>query len=112
MDAHFERMPVRSSRWARAAPPARAVVASLAAQGAREIRFVNRTFERAQGTARAFGSPMTAVPWEQRDDALAGVALRAKATSLGMAGTPALEITAELRQALEATFQVAAALCA
>lgn len=72
---------------------ARAVVASLAAQGAREIRLVNRTFERAQGIAREFGPPVTAFPWEQRNDALADVALLANATNQGMAGKPALDIS-------------------
>jgi shikimate dehydrogenase len=72
---------------------ARAVVASLAAQGAREIRLVNRTFERAQGIAREFGAPVTAFPWEQRNDALADVALLANATNQGMAGKPALDIS-------------------
>lgn len=71
---------------------ARAVVASLAAQGAREIRLVNRTFERAEAIANEFGPPVTAVPWEQRSDALQDVALLANATSLGMSGKPALDI--------------------
>lgn len=71
---------------------ARAVVATLAAQGAREIRLVNRTFEHAKGIADELGSPVTAVPWEQRGDALDGVALLANATSAGMAGKPALDI--------------------
>jgi len=71
---------------------ARAVVASLAAQGAREIRLVNRTFERAQGIAKEFGPPVAAFPWEQRNDALADVALLANATNQGMAGKPALDI--------------------
>jgi shikimate dehydrogenase len=72
---------------------ARAVVASLAAQGAREIRLVNRTFERAQGIAKEFGPPVTAFPWDQRNDALADVALLANATNQGMAGKPALDIS-------------------
>jgi shikimate dehydrogenase len=72
---------------------ARAVVASLAAQGAREIRLVNRTFERAQGIAKEFGPPVTAFPWERRNDALADVALLANATNQGMAGKPALDIS-------------------
>jgi len=72
---------------------ARAVVASLAAQGAREVRLVNRTFERAQGIAKEFGPPVTAFPWEQRNDALADVALLANATNQGMAGKPALDIS-------------------
>ena len=72
---------------------ARAVVASLAAQGAREIRLVNRTFERAQDIAKEYGPPVTAFPWEQRNDALADVALLANATTQGMAGKPALDIS-------------------
>jgi shikimate dehydrogenase len=72
---------------------ARAVVASLAAQGAREIRLVNRTFERAQGIANEYGPPVTAFRWEQRNDALADVALLANATNQGMAGKPALDIS-------------------
>ena len=72
---------------------ARAVVATLAVQGAREIRLVNRTFERAQGIAREYGPPVTAFPWDQRNDALADVALLANATNQGMAGKPALDIS-------------------
>src|SRR5207253_8205647 len=68
---------------------ARAVVASLAAQGAREIRLVNRTFERARGIADEYGPPVTALPWEQRNEALADVALLANATNQGMAGKAA-----------------------
>jgi shikimate dehydrogenase len=71
---------------------ARAVVATLAVRGAREIRLVNRTFERAQAIAQEFGPPVTAVPWEARADALDGVALLANATSGGMAGKPPLDI--------------------
>jgi shikimate dehydrogenase len=71
---------------------ARAVVATLAAQGAREIRLSNRTFDRAKAIADEYGSPVTAVPWEQRADALDGAALLANATSAGMAGKPALDI--------------------
>jgi shikimate dehydrogenase len=71
---------------------ARAVVAALAAQGAREIRLVNRTFDRAKGIADEYGAPVKAYPWEQRAEALADVALLANATNQGMAGKPALEI--------------------
>jgi shikimate dehydrogenase len=35
------------------------------------------------------------VPWEQRENALDGVAMLANATSLGMAGKPPLEISLE-----------------
>src|SRR5438477_4572229 len=72
---------------------ARAVVATLAAQGAREIRLVNRTFEHAKGIADEYGPPVTALPWEQRNEALADVALLANATNQGMAGKTALDIS-------------------
>ena len=71
---------------------ARAVVASLAAQGAREIRVTNRTRDKAQDIADAVGSVVRVVAWEQRAEALEDVALLANATSLGMAGKPALDI--------------------
>jgi shikimate dehydrogenase len=71
----------------------KSVVASLAAQGAREIRLVNRTFERAQGIANEFGPPVIAFPWERRNDALADAALLANATNQGMAGKPPLDIS-------------------
>jgi shikimate dehydrogenase len=71
---------------------ARAVVASLADQGAREIRLVNRTFERAQALAAEYGPPVTAYPWEQRAEILAGAALVANSTNQGMAGKPALDL--------------------
>jgi shikimate dehydrogenase len=72
---------------------ARAVVASLAAQGAKEIRLTNRTPEHAQAIADVVGPTVTVVAWEKRAEALDGVALLANATSLGMAGKPPLEIS-------------------
>ncbi|MFI4988301.1 MAG: shikimate dehydrogenase [Alphaproteobacteria bacterium] len=72
---------------------ARAVVASLADRGAREIRLVNRTRARAEALAREYGPPVVAVPWEARDAALEGVALLVNATSQGMAGQPPLELS-------------------
>jgi shikimate dehydrogenase len=71
---------------------ARAVVASLAAQGATEIRVVNRTFERAQELAALLGRPVQALRWEAREEALDGIALLANATKQGMAGKPPLDI--------------------
>jgi shikimate dehydrogenase len=70
----------------------RAVVASLAAQGAREIRVANRTQDKAREIAEAVGPAVKVVPWEQREDALDGVALLANATSLGSVGKPSLEM--------------------
>jgi shikimate dehydrogenase len=72
---------------------ARAVVASLAAQGAKEIRLTNRTQERAEEIADVVGPSVVVVPWSKRADALDGVAMLANATSLGMAGKPPLEIS-------------------
>jgi len=71
---------------------ARAVVASLADQGAREIRVVNRTYERACELQALFGPPVSAVRWDARADALAGVALVANATNQGMGGKSALDL--------------------
>src|ERR1700752_1548674 len=73
----------------------RAVVASLAAQGAKEIRLTNRTVDKATEIADAVGAVVKVVPWDQREDALDGIAMLANATSLGMAGKPPLEISLE-----------------
>ena len=70
----------------------RAVVASLAAQGATEIRLANRSRDKAEEIAAAVGPVVKVLPWEQREDALDGIALLANATSLGMAGKPPLDI--------------------
>ena len=72
---------------------ARAVVASLAAQGAKEIRLANRTLDKAQEIVDAVGPVVKVLPWEERDGALDDIALLANATSLGMAGKPPLEIS-------------------
>jgi shikimate dehydrogenase len=72
---------------------ARAVVVSLVAQGASEIRVVNRTIDKAKEIADVAGPVVKVVPWDQREDALDGAALLANATSLGMAGKPPLEIS-------------------
>ena len=72
---------------------ARAVVASLAAQGAKEIRLTNRTLDKANEIAAAVGTVVEVLPWDRREDALDGVTMLANATSLGMAGKPPLEIS-------------------
>jgi shikimate dehydrogenase len=70
----------------------RAVCYALAQDGAREIRLLNRTFERAKKLADDFGAPVTALRWEQREDALADVALVVNTTNQGMVGEPALDL--------------------
>jgi len=71
---------------------ARAVVVSLAERGAKEIRVLNRTAAKAQALADEFGAPVQAVPWEQRNEALADAALLVNTTNQGMVGQPALDL--------------------
>ena len=71
---------------------ARAVAASLVAQGASEIRLMNRTPDKAHEIADAIGPAVQVLNWDDRNEALDGVAVLANATSLGMAGKPPLEI--------------------
>jgi shikimate dehydrogenase len=70
----------------------RAVCYGLAQEGAREIRLVNRTFERAQEIARGFGGPIRALPWADRHDALEGAAMAVNTTSQGMVGNAPLDL--------------------
>jgi shikimate dehydrogenase len=72
---------------------ARAVAYSLAERGAPEIRVVNRTLDRAEALAKEFGPPLKAVPWEDRNPALAGAAMLVNTTSQGMVGQPPLDLT-------------------
>src|SRR5258706_1332234 len=70
----------------------RAVCYGLAQEGAKEIRLVNRSLARAKGIEGEFGGPIRALPWEQRHDALEGVAMVVNTTSCGMVGQPALDL--------------------
>jgi shikimate dehydrogenase len=70
----------------------RAVCYGLTQEGAREIRLVNRTFERAKEIAEGFGGPIRALPWADRHDALEDAAMVVNTTSCGMVGQPALDI--------------------
>jgi shikimate dehydrogenase len=71
---------------------ARAVVYGLIERGAREIRLCNRTLARAQTLAKELSGPITVLPWEQRHDAIAGVAMLVNATSQGMVGQKPLDL--------------------
>jgi shikimate dehydrogenase len=71
---------------------ARAVVYGLLERGAREIRLCNRTLARAQTLASELGGPIEALRWEERHDALDGVAMLVNATSQGMVGQAALDL--------------------
>ena len=67
-------------------------MASLAAQGAKEIRIANRTVGKAREIADVVGPMVKVVPWNERADALDGVALLANATSLGTPGKETLDM--------------------
>jgi shikimate dehydrogenase len=71
----------------------RAVCYGLMLEGAKEIRLVNRNYERAQGIAQDFGGPIKAYPWEQRHNLLEGAAMVVNTTSQGMVGQTPLDIT-------------------
>ncbi len=68
---------------------ARAIGAALLAAGA-EVKFCNRTEERAAALAAALGGGT--LPWAAREEALGEFGLLVNATSLGMKGQPALEM--------------------
>jgi shikimate dehydrogenase len=70
----------------------RAVCYGLIQEGATEIRLINRTRERAETVASEFGGPITVLPWEDRHDALDGVAMVVNVTSQGMVGENALDL--------------------
>lgn len=71
---------------------ARAVVLSLADRGAREIRLLNRTQDKAETLASEFGGPIQVLPWDARHEALDGASLLINTTNQGMHGCPALEL--------------------
>ena len=72
---------------------ARGVVVSLLDAGATHIRLINRTHSKAEELAQAFGSAVTSVKWEAREEALTGAALLVNTTNQGMHGEPALELS-------------------
>jgi shikimate dehydrogenase len=71
---------------------ARAIVVALLDDGARDIRLINRTKERAQDLARIDTARVTVENWDRRAEALEGAALLVNTTSQGMIGYPPLDI--------------------
>jgi len=71
---------------------ARAVCYALAQEGAKEVRLINRTLDRAKKIAEDFGGPIKALPWEERHEALSGAAMVVNTTSQGMLGQSSLEL--------------------
>ena len=70
----------------------RAAVVSMADEGAREIRLINRTIGKAEKIAEAGGPSVKVYPWDKRAEALDGAATLVNCTSLGMVGQPPLDI--------------------
>ena len=71
---------------------ARAVVLALCDRGAKEIRLINRTPDKAEAMAAEFGPHVKAVLWEQRHTSLQNAALLVNTTSQGMHGNPPLDL--------------------
>jgi shikimate dehydrogenase len=71
---------------------ARAILYGLLVGGAARVLITNRTRDRAEALAEAFGPTVSVVDWEDRNKALAGCGLLVNATSLGMTGKEALDI--------------------
>ena len=71
---------------------ARAVVDAFSAAGVSEIRLLNRSGERAAALAKEAGETVRPLPWDQRDEALAGCGLLVNTTNLGQVGKPALDL--------------------
>jgi len=70
----------------------RAVCAGLLEAGVKEIRLVNRSEEKTRELARMFGPSIIPVPWDEREASLAGISLLVNGTSLGMSGSPPLDM--------------------
>jgi shikimate dehydrogenase len=71
---------------------ARAVVYGLLERDVPRINVVNRNVERAQALAREFGARVHSLRWEECTGLLAGAGLLVNTTSLGMTGSPPLEL--------------------
>lgn len=71
---------------------ARAILFGLLATGAPRIVLANRTREKAEALAHAFGPEVEAIAWDDKTSALAGCTLLVNTTSLGMTGQPPLDI--------------------
>jgi shikimate dehydrogenase len=71
---------------------ARAVAHALLQAGACEVRLFNRTRRRAEQVAAHFGARVRVGGWDERREGARGVAALINATSLGMAGAPALDV--------------------
>ncbi len=69
---------------------ARGVILALKSLGAEDIAICNRTREKAETLADAFG--LTAIDWADREEAIESADVFVNTTSLGMTGQPRLEL--------------------
>jgi shikimate dehydrogenase len=74
---------------------ARAILHGLLNEAAPRILLANRTRDRAEALAQAFGPSVHVVDWEDRHRALAGCGLLVNTASLGMTGKETLDIDLE-----------------
>lgn len=72
---------------------ARAVIVGLQDRGAREVRLVNRSPERAAALVQQIGGSITTIDWNDRNRALDGAAMLVNTTSQGMVGQSPLELS-------------------
>ena len=71
---------------------AKAVVASLLDSGVVEVRLINRTFKKAEALVEKIGGSVNVVKWDNRSKALSNAGLLVNTTTLGMIGSPKLDI--------------------
>ena len=67
---------------------ARSIIFALKSAGAKEIRIVNRTIEKAEKLATSFGNTCVVFDWKNNKEILRDVGLFVNATSLGMKEKP------------------------
>ena len=72
---------------------ARAVLVALIERGAKDIRLLNRTAEKAEHIAKDLGGVIKVHPWERRSEIVSDAALLINATNQGMTGQPPLDIS-------------------
>jgi shikimate dehydrogenase len=72
---------------------ARAIIVALVERGVRELRLINRTFEKAERLAKEFSPIIKPMTWDKRSEVIGDVALLVNATDQGMIGKPALDIS-------------------
>jgi len=72
---------------------ARAIIVALLERGAKEVRVINRTFDKAVALAKEFHPVIKSMPWDKRSDAIDDVTLLVNATNQGMIGKPVLDIS-------------------